>query len=362
MIQSDRNGNVVESNVESNVKSGVKGIAVDVAAERLELLPWIGLRLAAGQEPSAVVSLLIERGLEKQQAEQGVAEAAENPLVVAALARVRRAEKIASLFTAFARQLRQSPVAESVPVENRLSPGEFYEKYYFANRPVVVRGWMEGWPALHRWSPAQFAERFGDEKLEVSAGREGDSRFEERFPEHRRQMTMTQLVDTVTQHVGNDVYMVAKNHLLDRTPFCSLLEDISYPDGILTTGPAAITPRMWFGGAGTITPLHHDASNILFGQVYGRKLIRLIPPWEIENVYNDRHCFSDIDLDNVDYVRFPRFRPVTVVQTVLHPGEFLLFPIGWWHQVRALDISISLSFLNFAVPVGPVVWQYLSNY
>jgi hypothetical protein len=34
----------------------------------------------------------------------------------------------------------------------------------------------------------------------------------------------------------------------------------------------------------------------------------------------------------------------------LHPGEALFIPVGWWHHVRALDISINVSFLNFPFP------------
>jgi hypothetical protein len=32
--------------------------------------------------------------------------------------------------------------------------------------------------------------------------------------------------------------------------------------------------------------------------------------------------------------------------------------LGWWHQVRSLDVSISLSFQNFAVPGTPVIWDH----
>jgi Cupin-like domain len=331
-------------------------IALEVADEALDVRE-IGLQLLAGEKAEAIIALLVERGLERPQAELRVAEAAEHPLVAVGLAHAHCAEKLASLFDAFARQLRQSSVAENVPVEDRISPTRFYEHYYFANRPVLVRGLMEKWPALQRWTPTYFAERFGDEVLEVSGDRESDPKYEDRFVDHRRRMTMRQLVDTVTQAQGNNVYLVAKNRLLERPPFTSLQKDYSCPEGILTEGSEA-PARMWFGGAGTVTPLHHDASNILFGQVYGRKLVRLIPPYEIQDLYNNRTCFSDIDLDNVDYVRFPRFRRVTVIQAIVRPGDFLLFPLGWWHQVRSLDISISLSFQNFAVPGGPAVWSY----
>ena len=333
---------------------------VGTALGVVDALPWqeIGLRLLAGEQRADVVALLVSQGLESKEAQRLVDKAEKQPLVAEGLARAARAKKLASLFTAFARQLRQSPIAEGVPVVDRIAPEEFFEHYYFANRPIVVRGWMSDWPALERWGPAHFAERFGDEMLEVSAGREADPRFEDRFPAHRRRMTMRQLVETVTQKQGNDVYLVAKNRLLEREPFAALRKDYSCPAGILTPELDTAPARIWFGGAGTITPLHHDASNILFGQVYGRKIVRLIPPYEIDNLYNDRHCFSDIDLDHVDYERYPRFRPVTVVQAIVHPGEFLLLPIGWWHQVRALDISISLSFQNFPVYGGPVVWPY----
>jgi hypothetical protein len=332
-----------------------------VAAPELSLeLPSIGLRLIAGEEAKALALRLVQQGLSKSEAERLIDEALQEPLVAECLTRARQARKLSSLTQALAKQIRQSPVAEIVPTETDLSQDRFFEFYYFANRPVLVRGLMRDWPALDRWSPDDFANRFGDEIVEVTADRESDPKFEDRFPDHRRQMSMRQFVDIIKQTKGNDVYLVAKNRLLDREPFLQLRKDVPFPEGFLTTGPSADPPRIWIGGSGTITPLHHDASNILFGQVYGRKLVRLIPPSEIDNLYNDRTCFSDIDLDNVDYARFPRFKRVTVVQSIVQPGDFLLLPIGWWHQVRSLDISISLSFQNFAVPGGPVVWDHHS--
>jgi hypothetical protein len=333
--------------------SGVK-----TAADPQIDVPWIGLRLLAGEERQKIVRLLVERGYSSRSAEELVSEATGEPLIAECLTRARHARKLSSLVRALAKQLRQSPVAECVPVHSNPSPELFFENFYFANRPVLVRGLMQHWPALSRWTPEYFAARFGDETIEVTADRESDPRFEDRFPAHRRQTTMRKFVDTITTTTGNDLYLVAKNRLLDREPFNSLREDAPHPPGFLTTGPRADSPRIWIGGDGTITPLHHDASNIFFGQIYGRKLVRLIPPSEIQNLYNDRTCFSDIDLDRVDYARFSRFRRVTVVQVIMQPGEFLLLPIGWWHQVRSLEVSISLSFQNFAVPGGPVIWDH----
>jgi hypothetical protein len=328
------------------------------AADEPFELPWIGLRLIAGEEPNALVNSLVDQGFGTLTAQRLVCDAAKEPLIAECMIRARHARKLGSLVQAFAKQLRQSSIAEFVPIEDKPLPERFFENYYFANRPVLIRGLMQDWPALNRWTPEYFSDRFGDETIEVTADRERDPKFEDRFPDHRRRMTMRHFVDTVTTTPGNDLYLVAKNGLLNIEPFVSLRREVSYPEGFLTSGPDADPPRIWIGGAGTITPLHHDASNIFFGQVYGRKLVRLIPPSEIQNLYNDRTCFSDIDLDAIDYARFPQFRPVTVIQVIVHPGEFLLLPLGWWHQVRSLDTSISLSFQNFAVPGPPVIWDH----
>ncbi len=82
-------------------------------------------------------------------------------------------------------------------------------------------------------------------------------------------------------------------------------------------------------------------------QVRGRKLVRLIAPYELPDLYNSRHCYSAVDLDNVDYGRFPQFRNVRVIDVTIGPGDLLFLPVGWWHYVHGLDISVTMTFTNF---------------
>lgn len=106
----------------------------------------------------------------------------------------------------------------------------------------------------------------------------------------------------------------------------------------------------WYGPAGTVTSLHHDTSNIFMAQVRGRKRVRLISPTELEFLYNDIGVFSPIDCDNPDLARWPQFAKVEVREVQLAPGDVLFIPVGWWHHVRALDVSITVSFTNFVFP------------
>ena len=143
--------------------------------------------------------------------------------------------------------------------------------------------------------------------------------------------------------------------------------------------PELDTPQRnaWFGPPGTITPLHTDPYHNLLVQVVGRKYVRLYSPYEtdalrprgkesgvemgntslidvgvVEGWDPDPESESDPHTDEVvvgddnqtraDMVR--EFKSVPYLECILEPGETLYIPIGWWHYVRGLSVSFSVSF------------------
>jgi ribosomal protein L16 Arg81 hydroxylase len=48
--------------------------------------------------------------------------------------------------------------------------------------------------------------------------------------------------------------------------------------------------------------------------------------------------------------RYPLLADATLYDVVLEPGEILFMPLGWWHQVKALDFSVTMTFTNFRWP------------
>jgi ribosomal protein L16 Arg81 hydroxylase len=44
------------------------------------------------------------------------------------------------------------------------------------------------------------------------------------------------------------------------------------------------------------------------------------------------------------------FEQVKMMEVIVEPGETVFLPLGWWHQVTSLDVSISFSFTNLAMP------------
>jgi len=72
-----------------------------------------------------------------------------------------------------------------------------------------------------------------------------------------------------------------------------------------------------------------------------------VAPWDTALLQSTRGVYSLVDPEKPDLERFPGFARATVREVVLSPGEMLFIPVGWWHHVRALSLSINLAFTNF---------------
>jgi hypothetical protein len=271
------------------------------------------------------------------------------------------AGKVGSLLQLYAALDRQSRGEADVP-RARLTAVEFYDNYFYPNRPVILQGLMDTWPALSRWTFPWLRDEFGAYDVEIHGGRAADERYEQHFRAGRRTVRFADFVTVLEdEKETNDVYLVGRNRLLGRPEFRCLLDDVANPDGFLdatTKNPGNVS--LWLGPRGTVTPLHHDTGSVLLGQVKGRKHFKLIAPFHLAALYNDPDtCYSDVPLEGpVDLDRYPLMRGVPVVEAILHPGEFLLIPAAWWHWVRALDASMSLSFKNFVFRGERLAWHY----
>ena len=99
---------------------------------------------------------------------------------------------------------------------------------------------------------------------------------------------------------SNDFYLVANNHLLDRPAAAQLWQDFDFARPPLDGATADGKAFLWFGPAGTITPLHHDLMNVLFVQLCGRKHFTLLAPAVTPRVYNEVGVYADVDPENPD--------------------------------------------------------------
>jgi hypothetical protein len=288
-------------------------------------------------------SHLIARGVSPAAADYEAKRAEKDPVVEAA-ARLRR--QMAKRDWTLQLHGRLHDVREgglSVPRVDKIEPRRFFEEFYAANRPVILTGLVDHWPALTKWTLDYLDETVGDAVVELQGERNTAGDYELAKDRHKREARLRDITAAIRAGPSNDFYLTAYNDTGNKIALSKLWDDLG-PVSILRPAEAR-DGFFWLGPQGTLTPFHHDLTNNLLVQVMGRKHVQMVPSWEVGRMRNATHCFSDrepADWNAADANLPPR------LECEIGPGDALFLPIGWWHHVEALDPSISMSFTNFA--------------
>lgn len=249
------------------------------------------------------------------------------------------------------RQRALSPATLGIERRADLGGEEFLERYYSANRPVILTGKLAGWPALDRWTPDYLKARLGGREVELQSGRDADPDFEVNKAAHRTRAPFDAFIDRITAPgAGNDAYITAYNSSHNDAALAPLEEDLGELDEFLVRPQSGPFGMFWIGPAGTLTSLHHDLTNNFVAQLVGRKRFKLLPPSEVDKLYNSIHVYSEVpDLEdpNLDIGRYGDLTRVRIYDLTINPGEILFIPVAWWHQVRSLDFSVTLTYTSF---------------
>ncbi|RKH13106.1 cupin-like domain-containing protein [Corallococcus sp. CA053C] len=317
---------------------------------------WLSENLLRGVAADALARALVAGGVAPEDARAEVELARRHPAVEAGARQMGAGAEVASLLDVRAALHAQA----GFRVERRrgVSAEAFRDGYYRAHRPVILEDFLEGWPLLERWRPEALARTHGEVEVEVMTGRESRADHDLSPDACRTVMRLSEFLHRL-EHGGptNDLYLTARNFALERSELRGLLDDVRFPPGFLHPHPEPGGIKLWIGPAGTRTALHHDVDSVLFGQVHGRKRFWLIPSFETPRVYNRTHVWSAVDASAPDLERFPAFGTAHVHEVVLGPGELLFIPVGWWHQVHALDVSVSVTFQSLDLPGGNARWH-----
>jgi len=308
---------------------------------------WVAENLLLGAAPGDLVGILTSSGFTPADSTREVELAVNSPYLQGSDLLRNRLRKRDWMLATYRKLNRLHPGSTTVERRHRLTRGEFLNGYYSTNRPVIITGMMDDWPALQKWGLDYFAETFGDREVEVSFGRNAGDNYEVEREKFLHKLRFADFVEKVrTAGVTNDFYLTANNNSANKRVLAALWDDIvqipEYLDGRDRLGGF-----FWFGPAGTITPFHHDLTNNFMAQVVGRKRVKIVPSWDTPLMRNNFHCYSKVDGRVTPPAPSPVMDEPQVLECVLNPGEVLFLPIGCWHFVEGLDVSVTVSFTNF---------------
>ncbi|ASE63237.1 cupin-like domain-containing protein [Chryseobacterium indologenes] len=228
-----------------------------------------------------------------------------------------------------------------IDVVDDISKEEFFEKYLKPRRPVVIRNMAKNWPAYQKWTMEYMKEVVGDVEVPLYDSSKADPAAP--INASAAKMKFGDYIDLI-QREPTDLRIF----LFDPIKYApKLLEDYIAPKELMG-GFLDKYPNMFFGGKGSVTFLHFDIdmAHIFHTHFNGRKHILLFDYKWRERLYQipyATYALEDYDIENPDFTKFPALDGVEGIECFLEHGDTLFMPTGWWHWMKYLDGSFSIS-------------------
>lgn len=223
-------------------------------------------------------------------------------------------------------------------IDATVSGDEVIERFLRHHKPVIIRGLIDHWPALQRWNFSWFEREFGNIYTNVF----GDGR--EDGAQHRR---MHHLFAAARrgESLYSSLYVAG---LLPKLRGDYPLDDLYLGDAKfnwLLDLPGEIHGQMnvlFIGSRGPGVANHRDSmgTHLWSAQIHGRKRWIIAPPEQAPFMHDGQTSWLT---RQESIAAYPDFARAAAIDLVLHPGEVLILPVGWWHQTELLDDSISIT-------------------
>ncbi|MEM7201561.1 MAG: cupin-like domain-containing protein [Planctomycetota bacterium] len=237
------------------------------------------------------------------------------------------------------------------------SAEEFQREFVEKNRPVVITGVANTWPAFERWTPQYLRDTAGDSPVTVHYEESGN--FQRWYtPEGRddRTLPLREFLDILESDEHRRYYMSEHDLSLISKKLCADTGTSRYTDG---------EPKM-FLGRDTCMPLHyHATTEAILCQIEGSKEILLYSPEQFPLLYahpwrSPAWMFSRVDgrlqvksfTRDIEHLRldaptngddFPKFKKAKPTVVKLEAGEILFIPVHWWHLTTCPGFQVNVS-------------------
>ena len=220
-----------------------------------------------------------------------------------------------------------------------LSREQFLEEHLRPGKPVVFTSFGHEWPAMHKWTPAYFRERFGNRPV-MAITTTKQARGHAGHYGVPVEMTMNAYLDAVIER-DEDLRLAAR-HTAEIAR--ELVDDFSHPD----LGQHYSNDLLWLflGSKGSRTPMHFDFGpfHVFHTVFFGDKTMHVFPAHQGRNLHQlPLTARSKVDPLHPDLTRHPRLQQVHGWRATFGRGETLYLPSGCWHDATYHSASLALT-------------------
>jgi hypothetical protein len=218
---------------------------------------------------------------------------------------------------------------------------DFINKYLKPRKPLIIRKATQNWPALQKWTFDYLKETVGDQIVPLYDSSKADP--SKPINASAAEMKFGDYIDLIqTKPTDLRIFLFDP---IKHAP--KLLDDYRSPTDLMG-GFLDKYPNMFFGGKGSVTFLHYDIdlAHIFHTHFNGRKHVILFDNKWSERLYKipfATYALEDYDIENPDFTKFPALDGVEGQEAILEHGDTLFMPTGFWHWMKYLDGSFSIS-------------------
>jgi hypothetical protein len=232
-------------------------------------------------------------------------------------------------------------ILRPIDTVDTISPSDFKKNYLDKRRPLIIKGLTKSWPAREKWTAEYLKQVVGSKVVPLYDNSKADP--SKPINSSAAEMPFNEYIDLIkSQPTELRIFFF---NIFKQAP--QLLDDIVLPKDLMG-GFLESMPAMFFGGSNSVTFLHYDIDlpHIFHTHFGGRKHVVLFENKWKRRLYcipNATYALEDYDVADPDITKFPALDGVEGFEVFLEHGDTLFMPTGYWHWMKYLDGSFSLS-------------------
>ncbi len=228
-----------------------------------------------------------------------------------------------------------------IDIVDDISKADFEKNYLKPRKPLIIKNMAKNWPAYDKWTLDYMKLVVGDKSVPLYDSSKADP--SKPINASAADMKFEDYIELI-RNTPTDLRIFLFDPI-KHAP--GLLEDYRAPKELMG-GFLDSYPNMFFGGKGSVTFLHYDIdlAHIFHTHFNGKKHVILFENKWKERLYQipyATYALEDYDVEDPDFDKYPALKGVKGVEAFLEHGDTLFMPTGYWHWMKYLDGSFSIS-------------------